>query len=246
MEFRTLKANEVECRVSQIASNYCTLLLYKDARVDQDILDETVGVLNWKKDYQLIDGQLFCTISIWDDEKKQWIGKQDVGVESFSQEEKGRASDAQKRSAFCFGIGRELYTAPSIFIIPRKDIKYRITIDNKQQEVDEFYKNSKDKYETKTRFWVEIIDYDEDRNIKDLIIRDNKNNVRFSQLTKEKEKELFEIDIKLKKLIEDKEDKEDKDEKFSREKFYEYYKTTSDAQMTYKQKQDAIKLLEVK
>lgn len=241
MEFRTLKANEIDCRINQIASNYCTLLLYKDARVDMNVLDETVGCMNWQKSY--LRDNANCIVSIYDDEKKQWVSKEDTGTESFAEQEKGLASDSFKRACFNWGIGRELYTAPSIFIIPRKDIKYRITIDNKQQEVDEFYKNSKDKYETKTRFWVEIIDYDEDRNIKDLIIRDNKNNIRFSQLTKEKEKELFEIDIKLKKLIED---KEDKDEKFSREKFYEYYKTTSDAQMTYKQKQDAIKLLEVK
>jgi len=241
MEFRTLKAEEIDCRVSQIASNYCTLLLYKDARVDMNILDETVGCMNWKKSY--LRDNANCIVSIYDEDKKDWVSKEDTGTESFSEAEKGLASDSFKRSCFNWGIGRELYTAPSIFITPRKDIKYRILVDGKQQEVEEFYKNSKDKYETKTRFWVEIIDYDENRNIQDLIIRDNKNNIRFSQLTKEKEKELVSIDTKLKKLIET---KEDKDDKFDREKFYEYYKTTNDSQMTYKQKEDAIKLLEVK
>ena len=232
---------QIDCRINQIASNYCTLLLYKDARVDMNVLDETVGCMNWQKSY--LRDNANCVVSIYDDEKKQWVSKEDTGTESFAEQEKGLASDSFKRACFNWGIGRELYTAPSIFITPRKDIKYRITIDNKQQEVDEFYKNSKDKYETKTRFWVEIIDYDENRNIQDLIIRDNKNNIRFMQLSKEKEKELMQIDEKLKKLIEI---KEEKDEKFDREKFYEYYKASSDSQMTYQQKQDAIKLLEVK
>ena len=114
--FRLLRADEIECRVQSIKPQGLVLLLYKDARCDQNILDETVGVMNWKKSYQLIDGQLFCTIEIWDEEKKQWIGKQDVGVESNTEAEKGRASDAQKRSAFAFGIGRELYTSPFIWI----------------------------------------------------------------------------------------------------------------------------------
>lgn len=114
--FRLLRADEIECRVQSIKPQGLVLLLYKDARCDMNILDETVGVMNWKKSYQLIDGQLFCTIEIWDEEKKQWIGKQDVGVESNTEAEKGRASDAQKRSAFAFGIGRELYTSPFIWI----------------------------------------------------------------------------------------------------------------------------------
>lgn len=116
MEFRTLTADEIEVRVGTVSKGKASLLLYKDARCDMNILDETVGPLNWKKSYQLIDGQLFCTIDIWDDEKKQWISKQDVGVESNTEAEKGRASDAQKRAAVAAGIGRELYTAPRISI----------------------------------------------------------------------------------------------------------------------------------
>lgn len=235
MEFRTLKANEIDVRIAQIDKTWCTLLLYKDARVDQDILDETVGVMNWKKDYQLIDGQLFCTISIWDNEKQQWIGKQDVGVESFSQEEKGRASDAQKRSAFCFGIGRELYTAPSIIIFPKKEIKYK----NNGKDVDEFFEYKDGKYTTKTRFYVEYIDY-EDRVIKDLIIRDNKGNIRFSELTKETEKKLTKTTLELKKAIENMEDKK---EGFDRKQIYDAYKVANDSQLTYKQKEEIIKII---
>lgn len=126
MEFRNVRADEIECRVGSVSKtgNGFSLLLYKDARTDQNILDETVGAMNWQKHYELIDGQLFCTIEIWDSEKKQWVGKQDVGIESNTEAEKGRASDAQKRSGFAWGIGRELYTAPFIWISegdPKKD-----------------------------------------------------------------------------------------------------------------------------
>ena len=116
LKFRALRADETECRIAMVRESGLSLLIYKDARCDQNILDETVGPMNWKKDYQLIDGQLFCTVYIWDAEKGEWIGKQDVGVESNTEAEKGRASDAQKRAAFCWGLGRELYTAPFIWI----------------------------------------------------------------------------------------------------------------------------------
>jgi hypothetical protein len=114
MEIRLLKAEEIECRVSQIASNYCTLLLYKNARVDMNILDETFGSMNWQKHYSRDNAN--CTISVWDSEKSQWIEKEDTGTESFSQAEKGLASDSFKRACFNWGIGRELYTSPFIWI----------------------------------------------------------------------------------------------------------------------------------
>ena len=116
LKFRDLRADEIEVRVAMVKSNGLSLLLYKDARCDMNILDETVGAMNWQKHYALIDGQLFCEVSIWDEKKAQWISKQDVGVESNTEAEKGRASDAQKRSAFAWGIGRELYTAPFIWV----------------------------------------------------------------------------------------------------------------------------------
>lgn len=114
--FREPRADEIDCRVREVNKYGVNVLLYKDARVDMDILDETVGCENWQKSYQLIDGQLFCTISIWDENKHQWINKQDVGTESNIEKEKGRASDAQKRAGFALGIGRCLYTAPKIRI----------------------------------------------------------------------------------------------------------------------------------
>lgn len=115
-EFRALTADDVECRVSTVSEKGLSLLLYKDARCDMRILDETVGMMNWKRSHELINGNLFCNVSIYDSDKKEWITKQDVGTESYTEKEKGQASDSFKRACFNFGIGRELYTAPFIWV----------------------------------------------------------------------------------------------------------------------------------
>lgn len=116
IQFRPLRADEIECRVSTVSEKGASVLLYKTARTDMDLLDETVGPMNWKRSHQIIDGNLYCTIEIWDAEKQQWISKQDVGTESNTEKEKGQASDSFKRAGFCWGIGRELYTGPFIWI----------------------------------------------------------------------------------------------------------------------------------
>ncbi len=119
-EIPLLKATDIEARVQRIfttgANPSAMLLLYKSARTDMRILDEVYGPMNWKRSHEVIDGALFCTISIWDDEKKEWISKQDVGVPSNRDAKKGEASDAFKRAGFNWGIGRELYDAPTIFV----------------------------------------------------------------------------------------------------------------------------------
>lgn len=112
--FRKLKASEIDCRVSVINNSGLSLLLYKDARVDMRILDETVGPMNWQKRYSRENAN--CTVLLWDHEKNQWISKEDTGTESFTEAEKGLASDSFKRACFNWGIGRELYTAPFIWI----------------------------------------------------------------------------------------------------------------------------------
>ena len=119
-KFRYLTAAEVECRVSMCNENGVSLLLYKDARCDMKILDETVGAENWQRKHDVVNGNLFCTVSIWDEEKKAWISKQDVGVESHAEKEKGQASDSFKRACVNWGIGRELYTAPFIWVSSEK------------------------------------------------------------------------------------------------------------------------------
>ena len=122
IKFRALKANEIECRIGQIKENGLTLLLYKDARADMNLLDETVGQTNWKREHKLIGDRLYCTVSIYDEEKKERISKEDVGTESNTEKEKGQASDSFKRACVNWGIGRELYTSPFIWI-SNKDCK---------------------------------------------------------------------------------------------------------------------------
>lgn len=235
IKFRELRANEIDVRVAQIDKSWCTLLLYKDARVDMNILDETVGSMNWQKKY--LRDNANCIVSIWDDEKKQWIEKEDTGTESFTEAEKGLASDSFKRACFNWGIGRELYTAPSIFIFPRKDMVKQ----KEDEEPKEFFEGKNGKYQTKTRFYVDYIDYDNNRNIQNLIIRDHKGNSRFEQLTDEMQELLNKQFIKLKQLIEA---NEDKDDNFDRAEFYKYFKVDSDNKLSIKQREIAIKLLE--
>lgn len=112
--FRDLRADEIECRVAQAKETGVSLLLYKDARCDQNILDETVTPMNWQRHHSRDNAN--CTVSIWDEKKEQWISKEDTGKESNTEAEKGLASDSFKRACFNWGIGRELYTAPFIWI----------------------------------------------------------------------------------------------------------------------------------
>lgn len=114
--FRDLYAEEIECRVAQANEYGVSLLLYKDARCDQNILDETVGAMNWMRSHTRDNAN--CIVSLWDEKKQQWINKEDTGTESNTEKEKGLASDSFKRACFNWGIGRELYTAPNIKIRP--------------------------------------------------------------------------------------------------------------------------------
>ena len=113
---RNLNPEEIECRVGAIMEQGITLLLYKNARVDQTILDEVFGICGWQRRHNMIGNELYCILSIWDDEKKQWVQKEDVGTESDYEKAKGAASDSFKRACFNIGIGRELYSAPFIYI----------------------------------------------------------------------------------------------------------------------------------
>lgn len=164
-EIRLLKANEIDCRVNTINEKGLTLLLYKDARVDMAILDETYGVGNWKRTHEVINDNLFCNIEVWNDRIHEWIKKQDVGIESYTEKEKGQASDSFKRAGFNWGIGRELYTAPFIWIQPR--------------DAEEIFKNSREAFTTYTKFTVKEISYNENKEISKLVIVDEKNKVRY-------------------------------------------------------------------
>ena len=159
MEFRTLTEKDIDVRVAMVKENGVSLLLYKDARVDMDILDESVGAYNWKREHTFKDGKLYCSVSIWDKEKQQWISKEDVGTESNTEQEKGQASDSFKRACFNWGIGRELYTAPFIWIKP-EDCK--------------IWQDSKGFLKCTDKFTVEKIEI-KDKEITGLAIRCNGN-----------------------------------------------------------------------
>ena len=123
--FRTLRADEIDCRISQVKENGLSLLLYKDARCDQNILDEVVGPFNWKREHTRDNRN--CIVSIKNPETGEWISKEDTGTESNTEKEKGLASDSFKRACFNWGIGRELYTAPFIWIAAKdcKIVEYK-------------------------------------------------------------------------------------------------------------------------
>lgn len=169
-EIPLLKANEIECRVQQVRQSYdkqsveAVLLLYKDARCDMKYLDKLYGVTGWQRKHSLIGDRLYCTVEIWDDDKKTWIAKEDVGTESNTEKEKGQASDAFKRACFNIGIGRELYTAPNI----------KITLNYRE------YSTENGKYKTYATFNVKEIEYDAERQISKLVIVDRFGNERFT------------------------------------------------------------------
>lgn len=136
MNFRDLKADEIDCRIATISEKGLSLLLYKDARCDMNILDETVGILNWQRSHTRDNAN--CIVSIWDNEKNQWISKEDTGTESYTEKAKGLASDSFKRACFNWGIGRELYTSPFIWISSGKGNYTPTTKNNKPTTYDKF------------------------------------------------------------------------------------------------------------
>lgn len=152
LSFRNLEADEIDVRVARCTATEVELLLYKDARCDMNILDETVGPLNWTRDHKEIKGILFCAIGIWDKEKAEWIYKMDCGTESDMEPVKGASSDAFKRAGFNWSIGRELYSVPRI----------------KTKTASIVPKNSK--YACYDQFRVEHIKTTEDKKITELII----------------------------------------------------------------------------
>ena len=115
MMFRNLRANEIDVRVARTTEKGVFLLLYKDARCDMNILDETVGPFNWQRKHEMLGDVMYCGVSVKDDDNT-WVTKWDAGVESNTEKEKGQASDSFKRACFNWGIGRSLYTAPMVWV----------------------------------------------------------------------------------------------------------------------------------
>lgn len=164
---RKLREDEIECRIGQVTEKGCTLLLYKTARVDRAILDETFTATGWQNDFKMIDKKMYGGIAV--KSGNEWVWKWDCGTESNTEAEKGEASDCFKRAGFKWGIGVELYSAPFIFVkveTCKIEDKWKL----------------KDKY---ISFSVKEISYDENK-IKNLIIVDNNGNVVFSNKKNEK------------------------------------------------------------
>lgn len=167
LKFRELRADEIECRIATVKSNGVSILLYKDARCDMNILDETVGPENWQRSHSRDNAN--CIVSIWDEKKQQWVYKEDTGKESFTEKEKGLASDSFKRACFNWGIGRELYTAPFIWIPSEGcEIKSSGRKDAKGKDILTCY----------DKFIVEQILYKENKVITALSIRNMTKNKR--------------------------------------------------------------------
>jgi hypothetical protein len=156
--FRLLRADEIECRIAQISKSGkgLSLLLYKTARTDANILDETVGPENWENDFKLVDGVLYGGIGVNYGGKMVW--KWDAGVESNTEAEKGRASDAFKRAGFKHGIGRELYTAPFIWV------------KSGDCTIEKVEYKGQERWVCNDRFEVGAIEYDAAQNISGLVI----------------------------------------------------------------------------
>lgn len=167
-EIPLLRACDVELRAAHTRKNsygaYITLLVYKDARVDMRILDKVFGPLNWQRHHKEINGRLYCTISVWDDEHARWVEKEDVGTESNTEVVKGESSDSFKRAGFCWGIGRELYDAPNI--------SFKL--------MDDEYTDKNGKIACYAKFRVAEMEYDRERGefIKFTVV-DKNGNVRF-------------------------------------------------------------------
>ena len=162
LNFRKLFADEIDVRVQSYISSSkgAILLLYKDARCDMNILDETVGVMNWQRSHTRDNAN--CIVSIYDNDKGLWVSKEDTGTESFTEKEKGLASDSFKRACFNWGIGRELYTAPFIWVNIGDDETFQ------------------GKIKSSVKFKVKEINYDNMGKIDTLIVVDNNGKERFN------------------------------------------------------------------
>ena len=149
-KFRLLRADEIECRVATCNKNGVSLLLYKDARCDMNILDETLGAMNWQRDHKELKGVIYAGVGVYYTDiagNSRWIWKWDAGAESYTEKEKGEASDSFKRACVNWGIGRELYTSPFIWV-KAADTKLE--------------KDDNGKYKCKDSFFVRAIEYEDD------------------------------------------------------------------------------------
>lgn len=172
LNFRKLTASEIEVRINQVSEKYTQLLLYKTARTDAILLDETVGAENWQSDYKQIKEDIYAGIGIYDESKQQWVWKWDTGTAGNFEPEKSIASDSFKRAGFKWGIGRELYTSPKIAVLNEA-----IGGVNSRESNGRKFWNLNKPYQT---FYVKSLEYNSNNEISKLTISDSKGNVIWS------------------------------------------------------------------
>lgn len=161
-----LRIDQVEFRVQSINNGgYATFLVYKNARVDMERLDDVFGDL-WQRKQEFINGRLYCSVGIYNQALKDWVWRQDVGTESNAEKEKGQASDAFKRACFNWGIGRELYSYPDIQVKLNKN------------EFEEFKGKMKQTWNLKLKEWLWYSEFDGNK-ITFLAGKDHNGNIRF-------------------------------------------------------------------
>jgi len=167
---KPLPIESIDFRVQSInKGGYATILAYKDARVDINRLNDVCGALGWKREHTRDNRN--CIVSVWDEQNKHWVSKEDTGTESMAEAAKGLASDSFKRSCFNWGIGIELYDYPFI------NIKL---IENLEWKMD----NGKPKatWDLKLKDWVWFSQFTEGK-LNYLACKDDKGKVRFKHGT---------------------------------------------------------------
>lgn len=157
LEWPVMQAHEVLVRegnsIQTKDGKKKALLLYQDARAAMNRLDNQFGEYGWQREHKDVHGNTYCGVSLWSEEHKCWVTKWDAGEPGAVSKIKAEASDSFKRACVNWGIGRELYTAPKIYV--DEDVNTQ-------------------------RLKVTRIDYDKDRKICDLEICDYYGNVIYT------------------------------------------------------------------
>lgn len=163
---KPLAISDIDFRIQSInKGKYATILAYKDARVDMNRLDAVCGALNWKREHTKNNAN--CIVSIFNEDTKEWISKEDTGSESNTEAAKGLASDSFKRACFNWGIGRELYDYPII------------SIKLNDNEITEYNGKFRPSFELKLREWIWGAEFKDNVLIK-LAAKDTTGKLRFN------------------------------------------------------------------
>ena len=125
-------------RIQSFSRNYATAacVAYIEARDVMDRLDEVCGAENWQVKYYTVNNLFFAAIGIKVND--DWVWKADTGTESNMEAEKGHVSDAFKRAAVHWGIGRFLYRMKVVIVktnAKKTKDNYPYVVDDSGQKV---------------------------------------------------------------------------------------------------------------